>query len=89
MNDVTTATPKPTTPTRASPPPCSPEQVKMATKNLDFYYGKNKTLHGVNLQVLEKGVTAMIGPSGCGKSTLLRVLNRIYASIPASGRRGR
>ena len=59
-----------------------PEQVKMETKNLDFYYGKNKTLHGVNLQVLDKGVTAMIGPSGCGKSTLLRVLNRIYALYP-------
>ena len=65
-----------------------PEKVKMETKNLDFYYGKNKTLHGVNLQVLDKGVTAMIGPSGCGKSTLLRVLNRIYALYPGQRAEG-
>jgi len=65
-----------------------PEQVKMETKNLDFYYGKSKTLHGVNLQVLNKGVTAMIGPSGCGKSTLLRVLNRIYALYPGQRAEG-
>jgi len=64
------------------------EHVKMETKNLDFYYGKNKTLHGVNLQVLNKGVTAMIGPSGCGKSTLLRVLNRIYALYPGQRAEG-
>ena len=65
-----------------------PEQVKMETKKLDFYYGKNKVLHDVNLQVLNKGVTAIIGPSGCGKSTLLRVLNRIYALYPGQRAEG-
>ncbi len=68
--------------------PVAADQVKMETKNLDFYYGKAKTLHGVNLQVLNKGVTAMIGPSGCGKSTLLRVLNRIYALYPGQRAEG-
>jgi len=68
--------------------PIAADQVKMETKNLDFYYGKAKTLHGVNLQVLNKGVTAMIGPSGCGKSTLLRVLNRIYALYPGQRAEG-
>jgi len=65
-----------------------PKQVKMETKKLDFYYGKNKVLHDVNLQVLNKGVTAIIGPSGCGKSTLLRVLNRIYALYPGQRAEG-
>jgi phosphate transport system ATP-binding protein len=59
-----------------------PGTVKMSTRNLDFYYGKAQALHGVNLSVVEKGVTALIGPSGCGKSTLLRAMNRIYALYP-------
>jgi phosphate transport system ATP-binding protein len=42
-----------------------------------FYYRKSKALHGVNLQIPEKKVTAFIGPSGCGKSTLLRCINRM------------
>ena len=45
--------------------------------NVDFYYGQNKALHGINFPIREKLVTAFIGPSGCGKSTLLRCLNRM------------
>ena len=62
--------------------PLAPDSIKMDVRNLDFYYGQAKALHGVNLPILNKGVTAMIGPSGCGKSTLLRVMNRIYALYP-------
>jgi phosphate transport system ATP-binding protein len=63
-------------------------QVKMHVKNLDFFYGKSKALHGVTLPILNKGVTALIGPSGCGKSTLLRVMNRIYALYPGQRAEG-
>jgi phosphate transport system ATP-binding protein len=59
-----------------------PETIKMQTRDLDFFYGKNQALHAVNLPVVFKGVTALIGPSGCGKSTLLRAMNRIYALYP-------
>jgi phosphate transport system ATP-binding protein len=59
-----------------------PDQVKMHTQNLDFFYGKHQALHSVSLPVVDKGVTALIGPSGCGKSTLLRTMNRIYALYP-------
>lgn len=45
--------------------------------NLDFFYGESQALHGINLEIPEKAVTAFIGPSGCGKSTLLRCLNRM------------
>jgi phosphate transport system ATP-binding protein len=55
---------------------------KMAIKNLDFFYGSFQALKGINLDILEKRVTAFIGPSGCGKSTLLRVLNRMYSLYP-------
>ena len=44
---------------------------------VDFHYGKAKALHGINLKIPEKRVTAFIGPSGCGKSTLLRCFNRM------------
>ena len=46
-------------------------------QNLDFYYGQNRALDGITLQIQEKKVAALIGPSGCGKSTLLRCLNRM------------
>ena len=59
-----------------------PETVKLETKGLDFFYGKNRALYDVNLQFRRNAVTALMGPSGCGKSTLLRALNRIYALYP-------
>jgi phosphate transport system ATP-binding protein len=62
--------------------------VKLETKKLDFFYGKSKALHGVNLQFKKNAVTALMGPSGCGKSTLLRALNRIYALYPGQQAQG-
>ena len=61
---------------------------KIDIKNLDFYYGKSKALHGVTTGFGEKQITALIGPSGCGKSTLLRTLNRIYALYPGQRAEG-
>src|SRR5580692_9870845 len=46
-------------------------------ESVDFHYGQSKALHGINLKIPEKQVTAFIGPSGCGKSTLLRCINRM------------
>ena len=59
-----------------------PSPVKLEAKGLDFYYDKFHALKGINLEIPEKRVTALIGPSGCGKSTLLRIFNRIYALYP-------
>jgi len=59
------------------------ERVKLAVRNLNFYYGSGKpSLKNINLSLLNHKVTAFIGPSGCGKSTLLRVLNRMYELYP-------
>ena len=58
------------------PPAASP--VKIAARNLDFYYGERQALFSNSLNVYANRVTAIIGPSGCGKSTHLRVYNRIY-----------
>ena len=66
----------------------APTPVKISARNLDFYYGDFHALKGINLDVPEKRVTALIGPSGCGKSTLLRIFNRIYALYPKMEARG-
>lgn len=52
---------------------------RVAIRNLDFFYGDNRALKGINLDLPDRQVTGMIGPSGCGKSTLLRILNRMYS----------
>lgn len=50
---------------------------KISVRNLELYYGSNKALKGINIDINENEVTAFIGPSGCGKSTFLRTLNRM------------
>ena len=55
---------------------------RIAIRGLNFYYGTNKALKSITLDLPNRQVTGMIGPSGCGKSTLLRVLNRMYDLYP-------
>jgi len=68
--------------TSLSTAPAEPEKdlgdPRISIRNLDFYYGDNRALKGINLDMADRHVTGLIGPSGCGKSTLLRVLNRMY-----------
>ena len=52
-------------------------EIKMTTRNFNFYYGAFRALSNVNMDVEKNKVTALIGPSGCGKSTFLRSLNRM------------
>lgn len=53
------------------------ENVALEVKDLRLSYGEKEALHGVNMIIPQKRVTAFIGPSGCGKSTLLRCFNRM------------
>ena len=50
-------------------------------ENLNFYYGENRALSNINMDIMPRKVTALIGPSGCGKSTYLRCLNRMNDTI--------
>ncbi len=53
-----------------------------------FSYGGPQVLHGVNLDIPENQITAIIGPSGCGKSTFLRLLNRMNDFVDGSSVQG-
>ncbi len=56
--------------------------VRVAVRELDFFYGANQALNSINIDLPARQVTGIIGPSGCGKSTFLRVLNRMYDLYP-------
>ncbi|HNQ84604.1 MAG TPA: phosphate ABC transporter ATP-binding protein PstB [Deltaproteobacteria bacterium] len=58
--------------------------VKISSRNIDFYYGKTKALKDISMDIYANHVTALIGPSGCGKSTFIRLLNRMNDLIPGS-----
>jgi len=53
------------------------KEAKVSIRNLSFYYGTNKALKDISMDIPENKVTAFIGPSGCGKSTFLRTINRM------------
>lgn len=58
------------------------EQTVLATKDLNLYYGMTRALKGIDINIPESKVTALIGPSGCGKSTFLKSMNRMNELIP-------
>jgi len=70
---------------RAQP---APAPARISIRNVSFYYGNNRALKDISLELPQQQVTGMIGPSGCGKSTLLRVLNRMYDLYPGQRAEG-
>ncbi len=58
--------------------------IKLAARNLNFYYGTFKALDNISIELGKNQVSALIGPSGCGKSTFLRCLNRMNDLIPGT-----
>jgi phosphate transport system ATP-binding protein len=57
---------------------------KISVTDFNFYYGANRVLDKIAVQIRTRQVTAFIGPSGCGKSTFLRSLNRMNDIIPGA-----
>lgn len=49
----------------------------LSVKGLVKRFGSNEVLKGIDLEVQEGEVVALIGASGSGKSTLLRCINRL------------
>ena len=83
MDLVTTAVPAAAT-TASSRPVDEHNPPKIVVRDFNFFYGESKVLHGIELDIPEKQVTALIGPSGCGKSTFLRSINRMNDIIPGA-----
>jgi len=54
----------------------------ITSRNLELYYGSFQALKGIDMDIEEKEITALIGPSGCGKSTFLKTLNRMNDLVP-------
>ncbi len=51
------------------------KELVLSVKDLTKKFGDNEILKGIDLDVYEGDVIAIIGPSGCGKSTFLRCVN--------------
>lgn len=57
---------------------------KFKCRGVKVHYGTFEALHGIDIDIPDRGVTAFIGPSGCGKSTFLRTFNRMNDTIPGA-----
>ncbi len=60
------------------------DQNKITARGVQVYYGEKHALKDVDVDILDKTVTAFIGPSGCGKSTFLRCLNRMNDTVASA-----
>lgn len=69
--------------------PLDPADINyIEVKDYNFWYGKAKVLHDLNMEMPKQRVTALIGPSGCGKSTLLRNFNRMNDLVTEAHHKG-
>ena len=57
------------------------DDAKFKLRNVEVFYGQERAIKNVSLDIARNEVIAFIGPSGCGKSTFLRCLNRMNDSI--------
>ena len=62
----------------STPPAPQPSSVKLGVEGVRAWFSEHEVLHGIDMPIAERCVTAIIGPSGCGKSTLIRSLNRMH-----------
>lgn len=64
---------------------------RLRAEKVRLGYGEHTVIDGLDLDVLQGTVTAIIGPNGCGKSTLLRALGRLlrpsFGQVVLDGKR--
>ena len=47
-------------------------------KDVHFTYKEKEVLHGINMEIKQGEVTAIVGPSGTGKSTVARLIDSLW-----------
>ena len=55
-----------------------PENYGITLQNVHFGYRDKEILHGINLDIPEGSVLALVGPSGSGKSTIARLIASLW-----------
>src|SRR5512143_794568 len=53
------------------------QEIKMVIKDFSFYYGSDRALGNINLNIKPKEIFTVFGPARSGKTTLLKSLNRL------------
>ena len=61
----------------------------LEARGLEAWYGPARALHGVDFEVEEGGVTAVLGANGAGKTTILRALSGLIRRAGSIRFRGR
>ena len=65
-----------------------PPEVVFRVEDLNCFYGANRAVRDVTMDIVEREITAIIGPSGCGKTTVLRCFNRMNDLIEGARAEG-
>jgi ATP-binding cassette subfamily B protein len=55
-----------------------PENHNIELKDVRFTYKEKEVLHGINMNIKEGTVNAIVGPSGSGKSTIARLIDSLW-----------
>lgn len=56
----------------------NPKGTDINLKNVRFTYKEKEVLHGINMNIKEGQVVAIVGPSGSGKSTIARIIDSLW-----------
>ena len=57
--------------------------------DFDAFFGENRAVKNVNIEIPRNNVVAVMGPSGCGKTTFLRCINRMHELIEGTSTKGK
>lgn len=55
-----------------------PKNHNITLQNVHFGYGDKEILHGIDLNIPDDSVLALVGPSGSGKSTIARLIASLW-----------
>ncbi len=55
-----------------------PKDHSISLKDVHFSYKDTEVLHGINMQIADGTVNALVGPSGSGKSTVARLIASLW-----------